>query len=442
MAIIELGIDGSYLSGSNGWSAADGIRELMQNAQDATVEYGGELKVSHDDERLVIENTGAKLSRQALLIGNTTKRDREDLMGQWGEGLKFGVLVLVRAGHKVTIRTGPEVWTPSIGESEKFAGASVLKFDIQGGREDRRRVRVEIEGVSKEFWNEIKDNFLFLYKREVPQVETPRGAVLTSEKFKGRIYVKGIYVKSDSRLAYGYNLFKVELDRDRRVLDSYDLGRELRQIWRLALSQDPSLAGAFMSMLTSKKEDVDGFSYSGAGDLPADAIDTVVASFEEKHGDGCIPVRNMDESKRVGHFGKRGIVVAEALYQVLTQRMPTADKVQERYATEVATTYSWDDLSLAEKQNLTRAIGLVAKATKSTPDSVNVVDFRDPNLRGLQGSDGIQIARKRLATPSAVLQTLVHEHAHATSGAGDGEKAHVAAIEETWAAIVEVLDAS
>ncbi len=439
MAIIELGIDGSYLSGSNGWSAADGIRELMQNAQDATVEHGGELKVSHEGERLVIENTGAKLSRQALLIGNTSKRDREDLMGQWGEGLKFGVLVLVRAGMKVTIRTGPEVWTPSIGESEKFAGASVLKFDIQGGREDRRRVRVEIEGVSKEFWSEIKDNFLFLYRREVPQVETERGALLTSDKFKGRVYVKGIFVKADPNLQFGYNLFKVELDRDRRVLDSYDMGRETRQIWAAALAQEPDLVENFFSMLSKRSVDTEGFYYSGAQLIPDSALDAMAAKFTTRYGADAVPVKNIEESKDLAHFGKKGVVCPEALYNVLTRRLDTAAQVQEKLAHEVQRTYSWDELDLVEQQNLTRAIGLVNKANTAHLAMVNVVDFSNPDLEGLNSSDGIQVARKHLVFRAKVLEILVHEHAHATTGAADGDKAHVARIESTWAAISEVL---
>jgi hypothetical protein len=443
MAIIELGIDGTYLSGSNGWSAADGIREIMQNAQDATVEHGGELKVSHENERLVIENTGAKLSRQALLIGNTTKRDRDDLIGQWGEGLKFGVLVLVRAGHKVTIRTGPEVWTPSIGASEKFSGAQVLKFEIEGGREDRRRVRVEIEGVSKDFWNEIRDNYLFLYKREVPQVETARGTVLTSEKFKGRVYVKGILTMTDSKLRCGYNLFKVELDRDRRVIGTYDLQRELRQIWGEALNVDPTLTDDFYGMLERRAPDVEGFYAYAESALSAATLDTLAAKFVEKFGADAVPVQTTGESQNMGHFGKTGVVVSEAMQSVLVTRLKSASKVKAEMAEATTASYGWTDLTMPEQQNLSRAVGLVCKAlsldVSGLLERVTVVDFADAGLGGLCSGTDIKIARSHLASRSDALRVLVHEQAHATTGARDGEKAHVAEIERTWALISEVL---
>jgi len=62
---------------------------------------------------LRIENEGAHLSREALLFGTTSKMGRADLIGKFGEGLKLGVLALVRAGRPVTIRSGSEVWNPT-----------------------------------------------------------------------------------------------------------------------------------------------------------------------------------------------------------------------------------------------------------------------------------------------------------------------------------------
>jgi hypothetical protein len=437
MATHELSVDAAYLSGDKGWGPEEGIREIIQNGHDACIEHGGELKVEHANDRLVVENTGCKLQRQALLIGCSSKRDRHDTIGKWGEGLKFGALALVRAGHKMTIRTGPEVWTPFIGESDAFGGASVLKVKIEGGREDRRRVRVEIEGISKEFWDGIKDRFLFLYKREIPQVECDDGSVLTSEKFKGRIYVKGIFVQSDSKLAYGYNLFNVDLDRDRRLIHSYDLGQQTRKVWAQALNRQPELASDFYKMLDRRAPDVEGFYWSGADGLPEAAIDQVAAAFLARYGADAIPVETLEISKEMVHFGKSGIVVSKSMLNVLSQRLQTAEQVKASMADEVVRTYSWDELTAEERANLVRATDLVTKAV-GTPISTYVVDFRDPGLNGL-GRPDIKIARKVLASRSETLRVLIHEHAHAVSGADDGEKLHVATIEATWAAVSEVL---
>src|SRR4051812_6923729 len=96
------------------WGAREGIRELLQNGIDAETEFSAPLSVRYrtDTSTLVIENKGAVIPLKALLTGYSTKRDKPNLRGKYGEGLPQGVLTLIRAGHSVKIRTGSEVWVP------------------------------------------------------------------------------------------------------------------------------------------------------------------------------------------------------------------------------------------------------------------------------------------------------------------------------------------
>src|SRR5262245_58987685 len=143
----ELSVEKSYVGD---WGADEGIREFMQNGRDAEIEQNAKLNVSHRVDTagrgvLVIENEGAVLAKDTLLLGRSTKRDREDLAGQYGEGYKLGALALVRAGYAVRIRNGGEVWTATIERSDKF-DSDVLVFHVVGGRQERNRVQVEIVG--------------------------------------------------------------------------------------------------------------------------------------------------------------------------------------------------------------------------------------------------------------------------------------------------------
>jgi hypothetical protein len=167
---IELTIKTDYLPG---WGIWQGLRELVQNARDAELELGAPMTVGWHNDALRIENDGATLPHEALLLGHTTKVGREELIGRFGEGLKLGILALVRAGMPVKIRSGSEVWVPTIQRSEKF-NADVLVFDIQGGRKPENRVRVEVQGVSKEAWEGAKWKFRFLTK------EPENASVVTS----------------------------------------------------------------------------------------------------------------------------------------------------------------------------------------------------------------------------------------------------------------------
>ena len=68
----------------------------MQNAFDGD-KKGFPMRVHYnkDKKSLHILNEGAKLERKHLLLGETSKADDKEMIGQWGEGLKTGVLALL-----------------------------------------------------------------------------------------------------------------------------------------------------------------------------------------------------------------------------------------------------------------------------------------------------------------------------------------------------------
>lgn len=439
---VELTIDASYLSGPKGWKGIwHGIRELVQNARDAELEHGAQLEVTHVGTTLRIENVGCTIPRDALLIGHTTKRDDRRMAGLFGEGLKFGVLAMLRDGMKVVIRTGSEVWTPAIEESERFPGRQVLTFRIDGGREPKNRVRIEIEGVSAEAWEVIRDKFLFLYRRIHRQTPTNRGTLLLSPKFKGKIFVKGIHVMDDPELAYGYDFAHLELDRDRQVVGSYDLQSEVKQLWRAALAVEPGLTEEFLTMAVNRVKDVKGLDRWDAQNLGGDVTRLAADAFRTKYGQTALPVANLAESKDIEHLGVRGIVVPDELAALLSVVLGDKDTVWKRLREEVQHTYSWDDLNQREQQSLTRAVGLVAKATDAGSlmlARIDVVGFRSDTMMGQHDGRRLILARRILTDRSLTLETLVHEVAH--DDGRDGDKGHVASIERIWARIVEALD--
>lgn len=439
----ELTIDASYLDNGR-WDAAAGIREFMQNGRDAAIEQKAALEVSHyinaDGKGvLVIENEGAVLTKDTLLLGRTTKADRQDeLAGKYGEGYKLGSLALLRAGYEVKIRNGSEVWTPTIEPSDKFEGRSVLVFTVATGRAERNRVRVDIIGVSAEDWKALRENYLFLYRRELKQVETPYGAILTGPKFKGKVFVKEILVMYDDKLQYGYNLKDAELDRDRRIIENYDRQARLNKIWGWAVSNSPvDLFDEFYGMLRDNSLDVQGLSKWNTERLSAEVAKLVAERFQKDHGADAIPVATLADSKDVEHLGARGIVAPSPLAAALAKTLGDMDTVKNKLKEEVREHLSWPDLKTKERANLERALALVAPSAAVSLEEVDIVSFRSPTLEG-QFKDGrILIARRILASRQETLAVVVHEVAHRNGI--DGDKGHVAEIERIWAEIVERL---
>jgi len=434
MSKLELSINVQYLPS---WGAWEGIRELIQNGKDAETEFEAPLKVTHLGTTLRIENEGAEMTRESLLFGTSSKTGRSDMIGKFGEGLKLGVLALVRSGRQVKIRTGGEVWSAYIAKSERYA-ADVLCFDCKGGNEDKKRVRVEISGVSADDWDGLKGRFLFLTKPKADTaVVTDRGTLLLDEAAKGQVFVKGIYVQTDPRLNAGYDFRCCDVDRDRKMISSWDLRWECGQIWTAAAAMRPDLMNTIFTMVLEGKSDVEGLEHN-ASYAPQSVKNDIAKQFMAKFGADAVPVATLAESAEVEHLGKRGIVVSRPLGALLATTMGSKDELQKSMREEVVRTLSWSDLGEAQKYNLLDSVKLIGTVRSNcTLDLVDIVEFRSANMMGQYKDGRLLVAARLLGDRDETLATLVHEFSHREGG--DGEKNHVMAIENLWRDIVKSL---
>jgi len=423
------------------WGFFQGAREMIQNAFDGAKEarLNGEkssFKVDFtgasamdDSGTIRIENEGMTFDKSCLLLGKTTKQGRSDMIGQFGDGMKIGMLALVRAGFEVKIRNGDELWIPTLESSDKFDGEQVLVINVTSGRKWENRVRVEISGVTREQFLEIKEAFLFLSSYE--KHSTPYGELLLDKKFRGQVFVKGILVESETDFQYGYNLTNVETDVDRKLINSYDRDYNIRSIWREALKAEPmQMLAKFMQLLADQAKDVANISSYDVDGFDKETIDAVANNFIAMNGEDAIPVTSMDESKDAAHLGKKGVIVPKPMAALLGKRFGAFDKVKEKLAKEAIKFYSWHDLDSNEQSNLDRAMNLIERDIKL----VDIADFRDTGIHGLCNLETkrIEIAKKELATLTSLIGTLIHEFAHSDTGADDGAKLHVATIENSW----------
>lgn len=434
---IELTIKTSYLPE---WGVWEGIRELVQNARDAETEFDAPMTVRHraDSNTLVIENEGTVLPHEALLLGFTSKVGRSDMIGKFGEGLKLGILALVRKGIKIKIRSGSEVWVPRIVRSEKF-DADVLAFDIARGRKDERRVQIEIQGVDKASWEAIQGQFLFLQKPSKKQSikTTDSGTILLGPEYQSKIFVRGIFVYRASGLQYGYDLQGVEIDRDRKMIDQASLRWRLCNLWKNAVVENPDLTNEYIALLDSQAEDLAGLDSWTAKNLTEGLRQKIAARFLERHGTNALPVTNMAQSAELEHLGMTGVVVHNSLRAVLEAELGDVEQNKQKLSHLPKLTYSWSDLNDQEKSALVEGIKIVNAQEPVTLADVDIVDFRVDSFEGLFVAGRVLVARKMLSNPHETLAVLVHEVAHRVGG--DGEKAHVARIEKIWSGIVAAL---
>jgi len=436
---LELSIKTDYLPE---WGTWHGIRELVQNGRDAEIQFDAPLKITHQGQTLRIENDSVTLPHEALLFGHTTKTDRGDLAGRWGEGLKLGVLALVRGGQPVTIHSGNEVWKPTIARSEKF-NADVLVFEIQGGRKPRNRVRVEVGGVTEAKWRELRERFLFLGTlKEDEAVSTTLGRLLLNTRFRGKLYAKGIWVCHDTENFYGYDFSSIELDRDRGMLQSFDQKWQQAMIWKEALARRPDLFDLLWAVATSQEhKDLSRLDSYAAAFVDEDSVSKVTAAFKAQFGENAIPVATTSESLELEHFGLRGVVVPDVQRVIVERRTGIAEEAKRDRAKSPVRVYSAEELTVEERRDLGWATACIDASLLYLPGTelpdVSVVDFVKMDLLARYESKErrISIARHVLADRYTTLAMLVHELAHHLGGT-DGSSDHASNQERIWKAVV------
>lgn len=415
---IQLSISPDYCKD---WGMWEVVREVVQNAVDSN-DLGRRMKVTHSGDTLRVSNEDVRLGKEVLLLGKTSKLDSPNQRGQFGEGLKIALVAALRCGLNVKIINDDESWTPSLEVAEQFGGEKVLTIRTHQRQKGVGAFTVELAGIPKDTWTELRKNFLFLTptKKSIPCMGA---TILQGEEQKGRCYVKGIFVEHNERLEHGYDFQHVSVDRDRRMCEQWQAKSAMTNAWAQAAIITPKFLANLITMLENGAVDVEDMRYStNDGILEALSVD-----FMRRYGADAIPVSSAAEATEVGHFGKVGVVVDQNYVAVLRRKLPTLSELRKDFQKAVVRPVTYGELMPAERDNWDLVVGLVSKATAALKlpfdiAKVSIVEFRDEKLKGTYHNGLIQVGRQGLLDVEDVLFTLVHECAH-TQG-GDGSKMH------------------
>ncbi|PHR92006.1 MAG: hypothetical protein COA69_09580 [Robiginitomaculum sp.] len=297
---IELSLSTDYVSH---WGLWEALRELYQNAMDEEL-----WEIRHDSESLRIITKGGQLARESLLLGASTKSGDSGKRGQYGEGYKLALLVLCRLGHAVTIRTGGEVWTPRLVDSETF-GARVLAIDIQPDDVKTDGVTICVEGVTEEQFLECETNLCMDF------------GVLSDPGQVGRIYVGSLYVCTmpDFKRGYSFKVGEIELDRDRQMVKQLDLSWATSKLWANE-EQDESAIG----LMEEEAPDTQYISHLAYSHSPA------VKHLDRTFPVDVVPVSTQEEIQEAVAAGVKYRLVPRTIRELLGKirsiRIPTGHK--------------------------------------------------------------------------------------------------------------------
>lgn len=319
----ELGMSMEYVGN---WGITEAVREIFQNCYDEEIvnpenkmlcEYNEELQV------LRIGNRNSTLSTKTLLLGCSSKRDDKRTIGTHGEGYKVATIVLLRnnIGIRILNYNDREVWTAKVVNSKRY-GCPIGVYDIEQlgifKKQPEFNLVFELAGITKEMYDLIKENNLHLQDDLGEVYNGNSGRCLLDEKFKGKIYVNGLFVCTNPNLTYGYDIVAnlVKLDRDRGLIDSFDLqwtlGRVIYETGNIDFinsvksTWDGVYIRIYMASVTSDKS-VNKAIYFDSYE-----------KFREKYGNDAVAVNSTDEFNILKKQGYNPVMVRDSDYHYIT----------------------------------------------------------------------------------------------------------------------------
>lgn len=323
----ELGISLGYVPD---WTYVDAIRELFQNALDNQTSNPENVMSFNYDKKsktLTIANKTSLLTLDSLLLGSSTKRDEENTIGKHGEGYKIAFMVLLREGKSIKVENygAKELWTTRLVKARRYNNSLIPEITID--KEPiwkslpNNNLSIEISGITEEEYEAIKLSNLHL-QEGVEKCESEYASVLLNSEHRGKMFVNGLYICSKENFKYGYDIKpkEIKLDRDRKLIDSFDLEYLTSKVWyTLAIEHKEE----FLSLLTDSKVNDTRYSGSiseystiyGTADHKRQVIENLVKSFEEEYGEDAVPVTSNSELEDVFYSGSEvtPIMVSESL---------------------------------------------------------------------------------------------------------------------------------
>ena len=294
----------------------------------------GKIVYSPFRKKLILVNYNTELMRKVLLLGFSKKASSKEVIGQFGEGLKVGALALVREGRFVSMETSRDRWKFGLSCDDTFNEEVLTVFvkdrskgfddddDDDNGDDDlgQQDTCVTVRPLCFEDWKVYLERFLFLCPPS-DCVKSEIGTLLIGDRYKGQLYVKGVWVSDLSKdgLSSGVDFAHLKIDRDRRaVVHLSDIDHQVSSMWVHAIEHRPDLIPLYYSLLEENNtSDVRHANFY----LTDKSAFLVAQQFFAIHGSMTYPVSNsistelLDEIKQEIH--QKLVLCNEALINIL-----------------------------------------------------------------------------------------------------------------------------
>jgi len=474
---MSYGITRQYVK-TRGWGVWQAFREVVQNALDE-MQYVWNIwpdvypcfSMGTDS---VVSDLGRGLSIRHLLVGTSEKPEWS--RGRFGEGLKLALMVLLNLGVPVYIRSG----SAETGSREirpvfvpvNIEGAPVDVFCVCYKSIPENVVGTQVYIGDPTLCDRFRNNFVqglpircrayTLMETEISGMPIKWGHILDCDEARGRIYVRDIYVR-DMPAFFGYNLFDVKLSESRDIASESDIRRGIEELWedlmmdlyrerRKPGSYDPNLIKRWNDLLSKLIDGALKSSMAGGKEVETEMyaatwneIKEVVADlFTSMYGKYAAVVTKPDELEFAKYIGMNPIFFCTTPFcQWLYYVTKTTERMNEKVGTATVTVPK-DKLPEPIRSIINDLEEIADYVTRGVPlanDYVKKVEYaylkegvcgettHIPTTRiTLSISCLVYACKYDVINPSIAatncvreyISTLLHEVAHAVSGAPDG----------------------
>lgn len=369
----------SYIAravGDNGYEFG-----YLQYERDGAPDLSGAV---HPGPVLHVVNYNTRAARSRFVrIGSTKSGTDDNVVGVHGEGSKIAALHALRLGGSVTVTVGKQVldycFVPQVSrggaDSDDDAGgddssedAPLVDTDRLCIRRSERTIPVDLSRRDQHQFSKVvsvlvsgckaqtpldffdPDKFPCIAASDGPLLsdrygwEDSRGnrhCILFSPAARGRFFIKGVFVRHDPNLSFGFDTNGSTLGRDRnRAMDEPRLLRDLLGTYVLAIVARPQLVGDLYEKLASRVPCTELWYLRNSAWAPtifakiaAPLIDAVRAEFDRRHP-GCYPMHAGDYDLRgTDRFSRWALrrtparIDDRVLHDLLWMREPVANRL-------------------------------------------------------------------------------------------------------------------
>lgn len=344
--LIHLPISTNYVGHWGFWEA---VREILQNAIDT-----GDYSVNELQSVGIIKinsNAGA-MDLSTLMLGESSKRDDSSKIGKYGEGYKLALLVLCRLGHEVIIKNGVDCWRVSIDKHPQL-NTDCLTIEVIKNtyvdEQENTEVSFVISGLRTEHFEIIHTNYLGESMCDFNVIAENEGSYCFEyDDYKDvrKVFVGGLFVcdlpdDKDYRYSYNFAPDVLNLDRDRKTVDTFYLQYEATRI--LSESGDfetlSYLANNNYDDVSDYYSTTIGSVHSSSGEVKnkSEVMKLALDGFVKKNGENAFPISadfNSEKRNALTKYcmtsGLIPIIVSKALYDMLPDDAKKTNSVQIR----------------------------------------------------------------------------------------------------------------